>query len=461
MAKEYYIRRDRSALADGTLFGRRKRGIARWKLIGWLAAVGFLLLILWQMRTVRPAVMAAFGSVETPLPSAGTYAQRAYAAYLSGNLEIAIDNYCLAVKGVPGKIYADPRCAAPDPTSEEARKVNLDIGYELVRVLVYRSYDDRRVYSYTKDAEAWGRILADAYPKSARARAIFAFALTNNEKAEIAIPEGLNAISLDPNYGDGFAYLSLASSSASRLDNARTYGEKAVQLAPDSVDAHIAYGTALFYTGSNQGAEQEYKTALGVNPRLTFPYFQLAAFYLNRANARNAPTGMQEAAVAMYDEVLKLDNKNIKAYTRKCAAYFNIGENTKALENCKTAVGLDKDFTEARKWQGQVWYNKRDYEDAIDAFAICQKQEEQSVKEGKITRAQMFPECWYLQGLAQYLLGYCDKAYPLFNEVLAFATSETAIRLTGQGIAGCASKNPDYIPPTPIPTATPRPAPIR
>jgi tetratricopeptide (TPR) repeat protein len=340
--------------------------------------------------------------------------------------------------------------------------VSLDIGYELIRSLVYRSFADRRIEStYTKDAEEWGRLIADLYPKNSRAHAIFAYALTYDGKAELAVPEGLNAVSLNPNDGEANAYLSMANYFSARYNNSVTYGQTAVEVAPESVDAHIAYAKALFITGKYSAAEAEYIKALGINPRLTFPYFELAAFYLSRANAKNAPPDLQQSAVAMYDEVLKLDNKNVKAYTRKCTAYFNQGEVTRALENCRNATTLDPNYTEAWKWQGQVYYNKRGYENAIESFQRCQSQEMAAVKSGALLPEDQYAECWYLQGLAYYLLGKCEKAYPLFNDVLGFTRNEQAINLTRRGIAGCASKDPNYTPPTPIPTPTDLPEPIR
>ncbi len=457
----YRIRRDRSALADGLIFGKKRRGIAPWKIIGWLLCMGFMGVVIWQFDRIQPDVLASFGVAPTPTPNATTYAQRGYAAFLSGDLEQAIENYCRAAKGKPGAPYQSPRCELPPTNSNDAKSVSLDIGYELVRVLIYRSFDDRRLTTYTIDAENWGRLLADLYAKNSRAHAIFSYALTYNDHAELAVPEGLNAVSLNPNDGEANAYLSMANYFSARYNNAVTYGEKAIQLAPDSVDAHIAYAKALFLTGRYSAAEEQYIQSLSINPRLTFPYFELAAFYLNRANAKNAPEGLQQSAVAMYDEVLKLDNKNVKAYTRKCTAFFNQGDVTRALENCRNATSLDPSYTEAWKWQGQVYYNKRGYENAIESFQRCQKQEEDAVAAKKLNSEDQFAECWYLQGLAYYLLGKCDKAYPLFNLVLGFTRNEQAITLTRRGIAGCASKDPNYTPPTPIPTPTELPEPIK
>lgn len=458
MADNLRIRRDRSALADGSLFGRRKRRLISWKFGAWAAAMAIVGIVALQFNRIQPVVLAAVGSAPTATPNNVTYAKRGYDAYLRGDLEAAIDNYCRAAQGNPTTSYQQPRCETPAPDSPAVRKANVDVIYELVRVLVYRSYDDRRLNIYNRDAEAWGKIAADANPKSSRAHAIYAFALTNNDHSENAVPEGLSAISVNPGDADAHAFLSLAYNSSSRYSNALTEGEQAVALNEQSLDAHIAYAYASWVMGKYSIAEDQFRIGTTINPRLAFPYFLLAAFYVSReGKVENAI----ELAIARYDQVLSIDNKNVKAYTRKCAAYFNIGETTKALANCKNATTLDPSYTEAWKWQGQVWYNRRDYEDAITAFETCQKQENEAVARGDIKSNDRLPECWYLLGLAHYLLGDCKTAYNLFNEVLSFTDNEQAIRLTRQGINGCASKNPDFVTPTLIPTQTPLPAPIR
>jgi tetratricopeptide (TPR) repeat protein len=415
--------------------------------------------IVWQFNNIQPVVLSAFGTPPTATPGAAQYGQRGNNAFLQGDLEGAIDNYCLGSGGRPTALGQDPRCILPPENSDAARNVNLDVAYELVKVLIYRYYDDdRRLGTYAKDARQWGGLLSNVYPRNSRARAIYSFALTNIGEAEKAVPEGLSAINLNPGDGEAYAFLSLANYFSGRYTNALTYAEKAVSLAPDSVDARVAYAKALFLTGRNRQAEEEYKNARAIYPRLAFPYFESAAFYLFRAGKQD---GLQLTAIEMYDQVLSLDSKNVKAYTRRCTAYFNIGQNDNALDDCRSATGLDPLFTEAWKWQGQVFYNKRDYEDAIDSFKKCQALDEDAVKRGVITRGDMYPECWYLQGLSYYLLNQCEKAIPLFSGVLDFTNSETVKNLTARGIEGCQRRYPDIQVPatsTPLPT---RPPPIR
>ncbi|MHB8628545.1 MAG: tetratricopeptide repeat protein [Aggregatilineales bacterium] len=441
------IRRDHSALSDGTMFGRKRRGINRWLLGAWVLGIIGVGLVIWKFDKVQPVALAMIGQAPTATPSDVTYAQRGYAAFLNGQLEIAVENYCWASHGIPveptaNTPYPYPRCKLPANGSNEALSIDVNIGYELVRAMIYRGYDDRRGNTYFQNADEWAKLLTAAAPKNERAHAILAFALTNDNQAEQGVPEGLTAVSLNPNDSEAHAYLSMAYYSASRYQDSVTEGEAAVALdkQSQSVDAHIADAQALFVTGQFDAAQNEYEASTKINPRLTFPYFDLAAFFLYRQQ--------QEAAIAEYEQVLALDNKNVKALTRKCAAYFNIGETDKALSSCLTVYGLDPFYTEGIKWLGQVYYNRRDYEDAIKYLGICRTQE---IAATKIAPVDRLSECWYLAGLAQYLLGHCDQAYPLFNEVLSFTDNTQAIQLTRKGIAGCAAVNPGTPTPTPIP----------
>src|SRR5262245_21339912 len=123
MARELRINRERSALANGAVFGRRRGNFTVWKWGLWFAAIGFLVLIWTQSERIRPQVLAMMGTAPTATPPALFYAQLADNAYWRGDLDTAIANYKEAAKQFPGDI---------------------NYLYELVRILVYHSYSDRR-----------------------------------------------------------------------------------------------------------------------------------------------------------------------------------------------------------------------------------------------------------------------------------------------------------------------------
>ncbi|HLY28067.1 MAG TPA: hypothetical protein VKQ72_17105, partial [Aggregatilineales bacterium] len=106
----------------------------------------------------------------------------------------------------------------------------------------------------------------------------------------------------------------------------------------------------------------------------------------------------------------------------------------------------------------QVLYTNRDYEDAIVEFKTCQKQQ----KSDNIPPDTRLTECWYLQGLADFLLGACDQAMPIFNDLLTWTHDATAIRFTNTGINKCAlAYSGQYLTPTPIPPTNTPPPPIQ
>src|SRR5579859_3197040 len=101
MSEGLRIRRDRSALADGTMFGRKRRSVSRWLLGTWFLGIIGVGLVIWKFDKVQPMALALVGQAPTATPNDVTYAQRGYAAFLNGQLETAIDNYCSASHGVP------------------------------------------------------------------------------------------------------------------------------------------------------------------------------------------------------------------------------------------------------------------------------------------------------------------------------------------------------------------------
>ena len=136
MADYGRIRRNRSALGNGLVFGQRRRGISPWFLLFWLVAMGVVAVIIWQFNTIQPRVLAMVGSAATPTPNTVEYARLGDRAFWSGDLDGAVNNYRMAAQLMPD---------------------NVNVLYELTRVLVYRSYGDIRNAGDISEAEIVGR----------------------------------------------------------------------------------------------------------------------------------------------------------------------------------------------------------------------------------------------------------------------------------------------------------------
>src|SRR5262249_44429050 len=149
---------------------------------------------------------------------------------------------------------------------------------------------------------------------------------------------------------------------------------------------------------------------------------------------------------------------SVKAYTRLCETYYRMGEPNMAKDNCASAINLDPNYTAAYKWLGQVHYTGRDYEDSIKDFETCTQQQQ----DANVAPDDRLTECWYLPGLAWFILGYCNKAMPIFTELLQWTHDKNAIDKTNIGINKCATAyQGQYKTPTPQPPTPTRPPPIQ
>src|SRR5882724_4857236 len=104
MSNDMRIRRDRSALSDGSMFGRRRRGIAPWKIFSWIVVMGIMGLAIWQFKSIQPQVLALVNISATATPPAQVYWKTAELAYWRGDLTTAIANYRQAVKQQPRNV---------------------------------------------------------------------------------------------------------------------------------------------------------------------------------------------------------------------------------------------------------------------------------------------------------------------------------------------------------------------
>src|SRR5574337_1140951 len=104
MSSDLRIRRDRSALADGALFGRRRRGLQPWKIGLWLLAMGFVGVVVWQFNKIQPRVLAMVGTAPTATPPASSYFQAGDRAFWRGDLDAAVENYRAAAEQAPTNI---------------------------------------------------------------------------------------------------------------------------------------------------------------------------------------------------------------------------------------------------------------------------------------------------------------------------------------------------------------------
>lgn len=414
MPQDLYVRRNRSALKSGEIFRPRRKRFARPLLVLVLFALAGAALVFWQLPAIQPAALAVVGIRHTPTPTLLESAQQGDLAFWRGNLTEAVTHYRAA--------------AQIDP-------FNVDIGYELARMLIYRSYNDERNRADIDEAVAIASALTGNNPRSERAFAIECYALLRAERPEDALQACRQAISLNGDDPNAYAFRALVYYDLGRYEEASEDARAALERDPANIEGNTAYGWLLVGLRRSDAAVQYFEKAAELNKRLEFPYFNLAVTTLSIALARG-DQAMYQKTIDAYNTVLAMNKRSVKAYTSLCRAYFAFGEQNLARDNCRTAADLDGTYTPAWRWLGEVNYRTMEYEQASDALQRCTDQE----KDLPVTARQ--PECWYFLGLSYVQQGDCARAMPVFNDLLSWTRSQQATDMSNKGIRVCTGREP-------------------
>jgi tetratricopeptide (TPR) repeat protein len=417
------INRQQSNLSFGRYSRRRGGG---WFFGVWLFAMLAVLMTTFYFNEVQSSAIQFIYGTPTATTNAVTWATQAETAFQLGRMEESVTLYRQAAQLEPS---------------------NLDIQFQFVRALIYRSFAGRNFLYLQQEAVTVAEQAVRFYPDDARAQAMYTLALAQVGRSEEAIGAGIRAIELAPQWAEAHAYLSMAYRDQGRWRLAIESGERAAQLDPNSVDAKRALALSLAFVGEFDLAIQSYNDAIRISPRMDALYFELAVYYQARQD--------YDAAVAAYDQVLANDPSNVKAYTRKCETYFRQRDDARAQEACEQALALDANFPEAWRQLGMVRYTRRNYEGAIEAFETCASIQE--ANNAPLDQREI--ECWYLRGLAFYLLDQCELAVPTLQDALTMFPDENVTRLIYEGLGFCADSDPNFdqsiiptpVPPTPIP----------
>lgn len=424
---DYRIRRNRSALSSGSLFNGNRR--SSW-LMPLLVANAFVLafagLIAWQFPEAQKIALNAIGSAPTATPNAVEYAQRGDRAYWRGNLDQAVMNYREAVKERPDDV---------------------GIIFELGRMLIFHSYEDRRNEGEREEALELADQAINADPQNARGYTLRCYAQTELENYEGAVRDCLQALDFNGQDAEAHSFLARAYEGSGRYTESVDEALKAVQINPQSIEANITYGDLLMTRKQYDLALNYYEQAMKINPQLSQPYYNLAALYRVMANTLGE-NELLEKAISYYNAVLSSNRRSIKAYIRLCQTYMQTGQFNLAKDNCTTATTLDADSTEAWRFLGEVLYRTRNYDDAIKAFVQC------SDREKELPPGDRQWQCWAYQALSHERMQRCSEAYPLLYDLLIWSESADATRLANTGLDLCGGTAPtprsDGTTPTPI-----------
>ena len=201
------------------------------------------------------------------------------------------------------------------------------------------------------------------------------------------------AIALDPGYAAAHAGLSYCSyllhqwfgAHDEDLRKAEESSRRAVELAPDSPEARTALGNAFVLTKSYEKAEQEYRTAIRLNPALFDPHYFLARLFVEQGRT-------SEAALA-FEKAGEVDPEDYQSPLLVSSVYRALGRETdrlasmrRGLECARRRLAVHPDDTRAlylgagalvgigERAEGLEWARRataRDPEDSSVAYNVA------------------------------------------------------------------------------------------
>jgi TolB-like protein/DNA-binding winged helix-turn-helix (wHTH) protein/Flp pilus assembly protein TadD len=235
-----------------------------------------------------------------------------------------------------------------DVAQSIARKVEVTItGEEHARLSSARTVDPEAYEAYVKGRYYWNKRTADSMPKAA-----------------LYFEQ---AISKDPGYGAAYSGLADCNSGlawhgfmspAEVLPKAYAAAQKAVEIDPQSAEAHASLALVLDHKWDWPGAEVEFKRALELNPQ----YANAHHWYGDYLSIQ----GRHDEALVEAKRALELDPLNLMIGTWVGLRYYLARRYDSAIEQSQKTVDLDPNFAAAHLILGESYVQQGTHKEGLD-----------------------------------------------------------------------------------------------
>jgi tetratricopeptide (TPR) repeat protein len=295
-------------------------------------------------------------------------------------------------------------------TSDHRR---LDALTLLVRLLIYRSYDDYNTEDYRAFALDLTTNALQDNPNDSNLLSLHAFALQVNARSleayrtleRVRLSEPTSVLS---QIVTGLAYGGIGS-----FDRAlREQEAVAAQINTSKGSGwQLEFLRALAIAYSDLGRYDEaLKTidnAIQINPRLNVLYFERALYALQ--------IGDNSTATDSYFEILGRNPENVKARLRLCETASASRDSVMALRYCEEVTERAPTWADGWYKLGREHFLNGDFRAAQTTLNRCSTLQ---VMQGVPVEERRF-ECWYLQGQAAEINGDCPALLATYREFVA------------------------------------------
>jgi len=235
-----------------------------------------------------------------------------------------------------------------DVAQSIARKVEVTVtGEEHARLSSARTVDPEAYEAYLKGRYYWNKRTADGMSKAT----LYFEQAINKDPANGAAYSGL------ADCNSGLAWHGFMSP-AEVLPRAYAAAQKAVEIDPQSAEAHASLALVFHHKWDWAAAEVEFKRALQLNPQ----YANAHHWYGDYLSIK----GRHEEALLEARRALELDPTNRMIGTWVGLRYYLAGRYDSAIEQGRDTVELDSSFAAAHLILGESYVQQRRYKEGLD-----------------------------------------------------------------------------------------------
>lgn len=317
---------------------------------------------IWLLLSLnRGEVQSPFNPTPTPTRSPQSYIMAAQAYFAAGKLDDPASDQD-AIGAYQQALQVDPQ--------------NALIWAELARIQTYSSNilstDQQRFDRLQEALNSVEQGLALA-PDDSTVSAIYAFVLDWNASSNLvsadereaylaqAETSANRAYLLDPENAMALAFYAEVLLDQQKWDQARQYASQAVDLAPDSMDAHRVFGLVLESWGYYRDAIDEYLKAAQITPNFTYLYLRIGLGY-RQLQVYNTALEFFEKAANINQQ---LGIKDPYPYIAIAKTYAQQGEFFIAARNAEKALSFDPANADTYGQLGMIYVQARNYETAL------------------------------------------------------------------------------------------------
>jgi tetratricopeptide (TPR) repeat protein len=215
--------------------------------------------------------------------------------------------------------------------------------------------------------------------------------------------------------------------------------QRAIKEQPEkAAEAHYRLGMISNMLGNTEGAVQEFRAALQLDPNHLEAKKAVSAFYINRGAAARQQHRTEDALRDL-QEATKIDDSLSTAHLELGLAYEDNGQIAEAAKEYQAAVTADPKNISAQLRLGQARNNQKQYEPAVAAFT--------TVLENNPDRAEAYEGL----GVAYFAQGKQDEAKQAFEKAmrkhLVAGRRDLAIKVKEKYDALLSSASPVATPP--------------